>query len=167
MVSNVRYEGHESSRSAGRKRSVFFLTLTRLDKFQFLVVSNSGNRFYVLWEISGLELIFITRLFKKGDHMMAQNFRVQSTETAPGEAFSAEELQRSQRLAGGRTGYHTHLGKERGLLALKNRESSGDRRWIGRTFHTGSVLIETNVENIVSFVGWVPEKSKNDSITEI
>ena len=166
VVSNVRYAGHESSRSAGRERSVSFLTLTRLDKFQFLVVSNSGNRFYVLWEISGLELIFITRLFKKGDHMMAEYFRVQSTETALEEAFSAEDLQLSQRLAGGRTGYHTYLGKE-SLLALKNRESSGDRRWIGRTFHTGSVLIETNVENIVSFVGWVPEKSKNDSITEI
>ena len=32
---------------------------------------------------------------------------------------------------------------------------------IGRTFHAGGVLLETNVENIVSFVGWVPEKAKS------
>ncbi len=38
---------------------------------------------------------------------------------------------------------------------------------IGRTFHAGGVLLETNVENIVSFVGWVPEKAKSDTKEDI
>ena len=38
---------------------------------------------------------------------------------------------------------------------------------IGRTFHAGGVLLETNVGNIVSFVGWVPEKAKCDTKEDI
>ena len=35
------------------------------------------------------------------------------------------------------------------------------KSFVGRTFHPGRVLHETNVANIVSHVGWVPEGFKS------
>ena len=130
---------------------------------------NSGNRFFVLWGDSGLELILITKLFKpkdgKKDVVMAQYFRVQSTKAALQEANSEEDVRLTQQ-AGGRSVYLKYLGKK-SLRALLNKESKGDRGLIGRTFHAGGVLLETKVETIVSFVGWVPEAAKSDTKVDI
>ena len=146
--------------------SVVSCTLTRLDKLAFSVMENSGNRLFVLWEVSGLELIFITQLFRREGDLMARYFRVQSTKAALEEASGARDVNISQTISDGKTVYHNYLGKE-SLSALLNRESIGRRRLIGRTFHAGSVLQETKVENIVSFVGWVPERMKTDSMADI
>jgi len=137
-------------------------TLKRLDGLSISVTVNSGNRFFVLWGDSGLELILITKLFKSG---MAQYFRVQSTKAALQEANSEEDVRLTQQ-AGGRSVYLKYLGKK-SLRALLNKESKGDRGLIGRTFHAGGVLLETKVENIVSFVGWVPEAAKSDTKVDI
>ena len=144
-------------------------TLKRLDGLSISIPVNSGNRFFVLWGDSGLELILITKLFiprgKKQDDMMARYFRVQSTKAALQEANSEGDVRLTQQ-AGGRSVHLKYLG-QKSLRALLTKESKGDRRSIGRTFHAGGVLLETKVENIVSFVGWVPEAAKSDTKEDI
>ena len=153
-VSMIKFKGSS-------QKTVQSIRLTRLDGFSFPVTTDSSNRIYVLHDNTGLDLIYVTELKQKDtgipgvQEVIAQFLRVLSTKKAHDEARGPND-------------YVVRNGSAR--TVYEGRKSLGDRlrkegktivkSFVGRTFHPGRVLHETNVANIVSHVGWVMEQSK-------
>jgi hypothetical protein len=161
-ASHINFIGHS-------EKKIKSIRLTRLDGFNFQVQPESHNRIYVLHDNTGLDFIYVTELIQKDtgipgqQEVIAQFLRVLSTKQAHGEARGEKDFVVRDGTA--RTVY-----EGRSVLGGRLRIEQGEtikRSFIGRTFHPGRVLHETNVRNIVSYVGWVPERFQRNTEREV
>ena len=156
-VSSIKFKGSS-------QKTVQSIRLTRLDGFSFPVTTDSSNRIYVLHDNTGLDLIYVTELKQKDtgipgiQEVIAQFLRVLSTKKAHDEARGKNDYVvrngSARTVYEGRKALGDRLRVEEGKTIVKS--------FVGRTFHPGRVLHETNVANIVSHVGWVSERYKGD-----
>jgi hypothetical protein len=154
-VSSIKFKGRS-------EKTVESIRLRRLDNFSFPVIPGSPNRIYVLHDNTGLDLIYVTELIQRDtgipeiQEVIAQFLRVLSTkkahDEARGENDSVVRNGSANTVYEGRKSLGERLRVEEGKTIVKS--------FVGRTFHPGRVLHETNVANIVSHVGWVPEGFK-------
>ena len=156
-VSRIKFKGSS-------QKTVESILLTRLDGFSFPVNTDSSNRIYVLHDNTGLDLIYVTEMKQKDtgipgiQEVIAQFLRVLSTKKAHDEARGKNDYVvrngSARTVYEGRKALGDRLRVEEGKTIVKS--------FVGRTFHPGRVLHETNVANIVSHVGWVSERSKGN-----
>jgi len=150
------------------KDKISSIALERLDGLKFRVVKESGNTFQVLYEQTGLELIWVTELFKEKKRqrkatkhgsfsgVKAKFVRVVRTDRAIDDAPSEDDLILSCEVKDRQSIGIASMGKRslRRCLELQSRLTKELRN---RTFHWGNVTYETDVENLVGIVAWIKE----------
>lgn len=127
------------------------VTLTRMDNLQFPLIRNSGCLFYVLFETTGLELIYVTEVYKSAaNKLMAKYCRVLSTRRAAEESDREEDIQ--EVIAASSREVNTI---RRGRAWLRDLAEQQDKEQTPScTFHRGDVSYTTEACNLVGFVGW-------------
>jgi hypothetical protein len=126
--------------------------LTRMDGQSFPLMKESGCLFYVLFEMTGLELIYVTEIFKTAaNKLMVKYCRVLSTKRAAEECEHEHDIQ--QKLTIQNCSINTNRLGRASLRELSGLQAQGGKR---RTFHRGDVTYETEACNIVGFIGWSP-----------
>ena len=148
--------GGRKTRAAEEEKTVKKATLKRQDGLSFDLITG-GVHFYVLFEVTGLELIYVQRIFwgigeNKGK-LCVEFSRVLSTQEASECTPDEEDLVANVRLDDGSTTHTTRLGRKSLDAAVKklNEIPQKNERPI---FHRGDWPIQTRACNIVGFVAW-------------
>jgi hypothetical protein len=144
---------------ASQKKTVKAATLLRLDGVAFQLVPSSVL-FYVMFEATGLELIYVNRIYwasgqeRKGEPSLWVDFtRVLSTANARVECDREEDLIETIDIPGGVVNTRRLGGKSLDRL-LATQESHLPASSLRPTFHRGDCMMSTSASNIVGFVGW-------------
>jgi hypothetical protein len=137
----------------GKKISVKSARLTRLDGVPFPLVAR-GVLFYVVFEVTGLELIYVEEIYWKmngGSHELTVDYtRVLSTKAARDECKGESDLETEIKAAS--SVVRTRRLGGRSLEAAVNMQANSSSFRL--TFHRGDVIHTIPACNIVGFIGW-------------
>ena len=151
-----KWQGSKVLSKSGPSNQLTMINLQRFDGEKFSIQASSGSALYVGFLETGLQLMYITGLFIREKRVMCRYNRVVRTEIALEESPQEKAWTSEKQTTDGQTVRFEHMGKQ-GLRNFKERlKERCDGITQQNVFHWGNNVFETDVENIVSIVGWIP-----------
>jgi hypothetical protein len=159
---NTAVDEVRKGRKAAGITQVTSARLTRFDGVIFNLVKNSGCCFYILFNDSGLELIYVFNIIESGGIVKVVYWRVLSTSQAIVECPSYHDVTETGTRAGGGLAPVSLLGRK-SLESLKSAQDQDGSHRSKPVFHRGNNALEAPAEYLVGVVGWMTDRANRDA----